>query len=81
MFECAVFGPTFPQVSQRLELILYVHSLASGVKLTVAQLRGLWGILQSPTERELCLDFLQKGASTPKVPVEHLYTAFGEQVK
>ena len=68
-------------MSQRLKLIRYVHSLASGVKLTVTQLRGLWGILASPTERELCLEFLQDGASSQKAPMEHLYTAFGEEVR
>ncbi|CAN0133405.1 unnamed protein product, partial [Laminaria digitata] len=48
------------QVEARLDLIRYIHGLASGVKLTVAQLRGLWGILASPMERQLCLKFLQE---------------------
>ncbi len=65
---------------QRLDLIRYIHGLAAGVNLSVAQLKGLWQILDSPTERELCLSFLQEGASSPKPPLEHLHTAFGDKV-
>ncbi|CAN0562350.1 unnamed protein product, partial [Ectocarpus sp. 12 AP-2014] len=67
------------QVHQRLDLIRYIHGLACGVNLSVAQLRGLWEILTSPAERELCLSFLQEGASTPKIPMDHLHTAFGDK--
>lgn len=66
---------------QRLDLIRYIHGLASGVNLSVAQLRGLWEILASPAERELCLSFLQEGASSTKPPLEHLHTAFGDEVR
>ena len=65
---------------QRLELIRYIHGLTSGVKLSVVQLRGLWGILASPAERELCLSFLQECASSPKAPMDHLQPAFGDEV-
>lgn len=69
------------QVLQRLELIRYVNGLTDEVNLSVAQLRGLWGILTSPAERELCLSFLQEGASIPKAPMAHLLTAFGDKVR
>eukprot|EP00903_Cladosiphon_okamuranus_P009694 g9223.t1 len=67
------------EVHQRLDLIRYIHGLSSGVNLSVAQLRGLWEILASPAERELCLSFLQEGASSTKPPLEHLHTAFGDE--
>lgn len=74
--------PTRLQVQQRLQLIRYIHGIASGVNLSVVQLRGLWGILVSPAERELCLSFLQDGASSPSDPsMEHLQTAFGDEVR
>lgn len=66
---------------QRLDLIRYIHGLADGVNLSMAQLRGLWGILESPAERELCLAFLEEGASPQTPPMEHLRTAFGDEVR
>ncbi|CAM9514251.1 unnamed protein product, partial [Hapterophycus canaliculatus] len=67
------------QVHQRLALIRYIHGLASGVNLSVAQLRGLWEILRSPAERELCLSFLQEGAATQKSLLGPSHTAFGDK--
>ncbi|CAN0230386.1 unnamed protein product, partial [Discosporangium mesarthrocarpum] len=67
------------QLSQRLELIRYVHGLSRGVSLSVSSLRSLWGLLDSPRERELFLAFLEDGAANWGGKHENLHPAFYEE--